>query len=61
MVSALLEKRANRCRQSGILEFGHFRGGTNVKPEIDVWIAAQRLNRLARAAVADAMAPLMLW
>src|SRR6516165_351847 len=43
------------------LEFGHFRRGTNAKPELDAWIAAQRLNRLAQAAVAEAMAPLMLW
>ena len=32
-----------------------FRRGTNVKPEVDAWIAAQRLNRLAQAAVAEAM------
>ena len=25
------------------LEFGHFRRGTNVKPEVDAWIAASRL------------------
>jgi hypothetical protein len=31
------------------LVFGHFRRGTNVKPEVDAWIAAQRLNRLAQA------------
>ena len=43
------------------LVFGHFRRGTNVKPEVNAWIAAQRLNRLAQAAVAEAMAPLMLW
>ena len=49
-----------RCLQRP-LEFGHFRRGTNVKPEVDAWIAAQRLNRLAQAAVAEAMAPLMLW
>jgi hypothetical protein len=30
------------------LGFGHFRGGTNVKLEVDAWIAAQRLNRLAQ-------------
>ena len=30
-------------------------------PGVEAWIAAQRLNRLAQAAVADAMAPLMLW
>ena len=29
--------------------FGHFRCGTNVKPEVGAWIAAQRLNRLAQA------------
>jgi hypothetical protein len=29
------------------LVFGHFRRGTNVKPEVGAWIAAQRLNRLA--------------
>ena len=40
---------------------GHLRRGTNAKPEVDAWIAAQRLNRLAQAAVAEAMAPLMLW
>jgi len=38
-----------------------FAGEPNVKPEVGVWIAAQRLNRLAQAAVAEAMAPLMLW
>ena len=38
------------------LVFGHFRCGTDVKPEVDAWIAAQRLNRLAQAAVAEAMA-----
>jgi len=43
------------------LVFGHFRHKTNVKPEVDAWIAAQRLNRLAQATVAEAMAPLMLW
>jgi len=32
----------------GALVFGHFRRGTNVKPEVDAWIAAQRLNRLAQ-------------
>jgi hypothetical protein len=26
-----------------------FSPGTNVKPEVDAWIAAQRLNRLAQA------------
>ena len=36
------------------LVLGHFRRGTNVKPEVDAWIAAQRLNRLAQAAVARA-------
>ena len=30
------------------LQFGHFRRGTNVEPEVDAWIAAQRLNRLAQ-------------
>ena len=29
----------------GSLEFGHFRGGTDVRPGVDAWIAAQRLNR----------------
>ena len=38
-----------------------FRRGNYVKPEVDAWIAARRLNRLAQAAVAEAMAPLMLW
>ena len=28
---------------------GHLRRGTNAKPEVDAWIAAQRLNRLAQA------------
>jgi len=42
-----------RCWQRP-LGFGHFRRGTNVKPEVDAWIAAQRLNRLAQAAVARA-------
>ena len=32
-----------------------------IKPEVDAWIAAQRLNRLAQAVVAEAMAPLMFW
>ena len=49
-----------RCKQRPQV-FGHFRRGTNVKPEVEAWIAAQRLNRLAQAAVAEAMAPLMLW
>ena len=31
------------------LVFGHFRRGTNVKPEVEASIAAQRLNRLAQA------------
>ena len=43
------------------LVYGNFRRGADVKPEVDAWIAAQRLNRLAQAAVAEAMAPLMLW
>src|SRR6516164_1611626 len=30
------------------LVFGHFRHGTSVKPEVDAWIAAERLNRLAQ-------------
>ena len=33
----------------------------NIKAGVEAWIDAQRLNRLAQAAVADAMAPLMLW
>ena len=37
-------------RREGLgLVFGHFHRGTNVKPEVDAWIAAQRLNRLAQA------------
>ena len=44
-----------RCLQRP-LEFGRFRRGTNVKPEVDAWIAAQRLNRLAQAAIASATA-----
>ena len=35
---------------------GHLRRGTNAKPEVDAWIAAQRLNRLAQAAIASATA-----
>ena len=31
------------------------------EPKVDAWIAAQRLKRLAQAAVAKAMAPLVLW
>ena len=44
-----------RCLQRP-LEFGRFRRGINVKPEVDAWIAAQRLNRLAQAAIASATA-----
>jgi hypothetical protein len=33
--------------------FGHFHGGTDVRLGVDGWIAAQRLNRLAQAAVSD--------
>ena len=60
---ALQRKRRPTIKASSgtPLVFGHFRRGTNVKPEVDAWIAAQRLNRLAQAAVAEAMAPLTLW
>jgi len=34
--------------KSASLVFGRFRGGTIVKPEVDAWVAAQRLNRLAQ-------------
>ena len=30
------------------LVFGHFGRRTNVEPEVETWIAAQRLNRLAQ-------------
>jgi len=38
-----------RGRPRPRMEFGHFRRGTNVKPKVEAWIAAQRLNRLAQA------------
>jgi len=56
----MLNKKVERCLRLPLV-FGRFRRGTDVKPEVDAWIAAQRLNRLAQAAVAEAMAPLMLW
>ena len=43
-VSLNVATRASRPR----LQFGHFRRGTNVEPEVDAWIAAQRLNRIAQ-------------
>src|SRR6516162_5374918 len=39
------------------LEFGHFCRGTNIKPEVGARIAAQRLNKLAQAAVATLWCP----
>jgi hypothetical protein len=45
-----------RALRATPLVCGHFRRGTNVKPEVDAWIAGQRLNRLAQAAVAEATA-----
>ena len=46
-----------RGRPRPRLVFGHFRRGTNVKSEVDAWIAAQRLDRLAQAAVATLWRP----
>jgi hypothetical protein len=43
----VLKLLEGRCLQRPEV-FGHFRRGTNVKPEVDAWIAAQRLNRLAQ-------------
>ena len=42
---ALQRKRRPTIKASSgtPLVFGHFRRGTSVKPEVDAWIAAQRL------------------
>jgi hypothetical protein len=46
-LSALLTAELG-CRGLQPLVFGHFRCRINVEPEVETWIAAQRLNRLAQ-------------